>query len=196
MHVILRLRLYLLYFFRQPNMRKFAYFFSHFNITYHVNGLAINIFYYDGRLENDWDEFISSSFSSRIRSSFKIFDKFVFQRFYLLLLLLLLINSVVMSRLAIKGFIEHFLKPRRQMKSFLKSSNFNRARLGQKKTLKKLATFRVRSSKRLPFVGRSLMIKNRKKNSFSKASFILFTRLVRNYFILYLRHNSNYGKRR
>jgi hypothetical protein len=194
MHVILRLRLYLLYFFRQPTMRKFAYFFSHFNITYHVNGLIINIFYYDGRLENDWDEFISSSFSSRIRSSFKIFDKFVFQRFYLLLLLLLLINSVVMSRLAIKGFIEHFLKPRRQLKPLLKSSTFKQGL--QKTNLKKVGVPRARLFKRPSFFGKSLLIKNRKKNSFARASFILFTRLVRNYFILYLRHNSNYGKRR
>lgn len=206
MHVVLRIRLYLLYFFRQPNMRKFAYFYSHFNIAHHITGLVVQIFYYDGRLENHWDEFVYQSFSSRLRYQTQVFDRFVFQRFYLLLLLLLLINSLVMSRIGLKGFVKHFLRTRVPLK---KPKTNRLARMPQNNpklanvsnnhvryNLHRKTSYKARSLKRRLMTSRVPLVKANKRKSFAKANFVLFTRLVRNYFVLYLHRNANYGKRR
>lgn len=206
MHVILRLRLYLLYFFRRPDMRKFAYFYSHFNIVNAINGLTIHIFYYDGRLESDWDDFAYQSFSPRMRHQVKIYDRFVFHRFYLLVLLLLLINSLVMSRVGVRGFMGHFLNTRYKNKKSLSRKLHTRSRRSsiKRRIIHPRSYFRKSQRlyaksyrrKRSSLEYKSNLMKRRQKKSFAKASFVLFTRLIRNYFIVYLHHHSNYGKRR
>jgi hypothetical protein len=52
LHLVLRLRFYLLYFFRRQSTQKLGYLYSHFTINAGISGIIINVFYYDGRLES------------------------------------------------------------------------------------------------------------------------------------------------
>jgi hypothetical protein len=51
MHMLLRLRLYVLFFLRQKAMRELSHLYSHFSIAYLLGKLYVSVFYYDGRLE-------------------------------------------------------------------------------------------------------------------------------------------------
>jgi hypothetical protein len=110
LHTILRLRLFLNYFFKQPSLVKLGFFFSHFNIVNTLGVLGVHIFYYDGRLEAAWNNYLYASFPLGLRHSLAVYDRFVFYKFYFLFLLLLLVNSLVTSKLNLKYITKNFFK--------------------------------------------------------------------------------------
>jgi len=54
--MVLRIRLFLVYFFQSKKLEKAAYFYSHFEILNKYNSMLINIFIYDGSVEGIMDE--------------------------------------------------------------------------------------------------------------------------------------------
>jgi len=201
--MLLRLRLYFLYFFRQKTLRRLGYIYSHFILSHGIGGLSVSIFYYDARLEASWDEISRRLISFKVRRALNVYDISLFQRFYFLLLLLLLLNSLILSRLKLKGIVRHFLRrsKRRRIKrrktkakQHLESLKLKRFLMGlkniQETTNNKFTRFIPKRIKR------SRGILKQRRASFTKTTFRLFARLLQGYFIRYLHSHVNFGAKR
>ena len=57
LHAIFRIRFYCIYTFTRKHLDKKAIFYSHFEILKHYKNIYVEIYYYDGKLESDYEDF-------------------------------------------------------------------------------------------------------------------------------------------
>jgi len=93
-YAILKIRLYLIFFWGDRGVEKAGMFYSHFNIVNEANSLIVNSFIYDGQLEGYVESFIFNNF--RYARNFNLRrDIFVPYRFYNSLKMLIILNWFV-----------------------------------------------------------------------------------------------------
>ena len=61
LHIVLKLRVYLMYLLNQPKWRGKKWLYNNLVITYDYWGLKAHIYYYDGKLEDGWNNYIQQA---------------------------------------------------------------------------------------------------------------------------------------